>query len=459
MSFVAWMAVTGALLLLLALSLTYIKRLPISTALIYLVIGLAISPLGLGWLAIDLRQYGGWLEHVTEIAVIISLFVGGLRLRLPFRDPAWRAPLHLATLVMLASIAGVALFAHFVLGLEPAVAMLLGALIAPTDPVLANAVAVDRAADHDRMRYGLSGEAGLNDGAAFPFVVFALLWLEQGAVGGWVGEWALHRLLWAIPAALIFGFVLARGVGWLAIKLRSRGHSSAAPGDFLALALIALAYTGAEFMGAWGFLAVFAAGLGLRRAELQVVTDDPHPDTENGRRMANGEAAGDGQSHPPAEDLVAAKTEEEELKEPAVAAGTVVSEVLSFGDTVERLVEVLLVVLVGAALATHWDWRAVPLALALFFVIRPLSTRLLLMGTPTTNVQRWLMGWFGVRGIGSLYYMSYALNEGVTGQAATDSVGLTVSVVALSVLLHGVTTQPLIARYQRMLGPDVDSTT
>jgi sodium/hydrogen antiporter len=107
--------------------------------------------------------------------------------------------------------------------------------------------------------------------------------------------------------------------------------------------------------------------------------------------------------------------------------------------------------LVGVCLTLHWDLRAVPLALALFVVIRPLTTCLLLARTATTPVQRGLMGWFGIRGIGSLYYLSYALSHGVSGQAAADACGLTISVVALSVLIHGVTAQPVLTRYERAL--------
>ena len=141
-------------------------------------------------------------------------------------------------------------------------------------------------------------------------------------------------------------------------------------------------------------------------------------------------------------------SQEEELKEPAVAAGVLVAETISFGDTAERLLEVMLVVLVGVLLASHWDPRAVPLALLLFFVIRPLATRLLLAGTPTTNPQRWLMGWFGIRGIGSLYYLSYALRHGLAPAAASDLTGLTISVVALSIFVHGMTARPLLARLE-----------
>jgi NhaP-type Na+/H+ or K+/H+ antiporter len=278
MSFLGWMALAGGVLLLMALSSAYLRNLPVSTSAVYLAIGAAIGPLGTGWLQIDLRAEVPWLERLTEVAVIVALFVGGLKLRLPLRDPAWIAAVRLAGPVMLASIFGVALCARVLLGLDPGAAILLGAVLAPTDPVLANTVKVDSAADRDRMRYGLSGEAGLNDGAAFPFVVFGLSWAEHGGTGPWIGEWALHRLVWAVLAGLLLGFALGRAVGWLAIKLRSRQKDTGAPSDFLALALIALAYVGAETVGAWGFLATFAAGVGLRHAELHVTRERPHPD-------------------------------------------------------------------------------------------------------------------------------------------------------------------------------------
>jgi NhaP-type Na+/H+ or K+/H+ antiporter len=185
-----------------------------------------------------------------------------------------------------------------------------------------------------------------------------------------------------------------------------------------------------QALGAWGFLAVFAAGIGLRRAELRV-----------------------GSEHSPAEQLVSKQAGEPDLQEPAMAAGVVVAETLSFGGTAERLLEVLLMVLIGTSLPIHWDLRAVPLALALFFVIRPLATMLVLAGTPTTAAQRWLMGWFGIRGIGSVYYLSHALGRGVGGPDATDAAALTISVLAVSVVLHGITAQPLLDRYERSLAP------
>lgn len=452
------MALAGGLLLLMALLSAVIRRLPISTSVIYLVLGIAIGPFGLGWLHLDLRDATPWVERLAEVAVLMALFTGGLRLRLPLRDPAWTAARRLALPVMLASIGGVAAVMHLAFGLPTWEALLLGAVLAPTDPVLASAVAVNDAEDHDRMRYGLSGEAGLNDGMAFPFVLFALQWRDADP-GTWLQGWFLHRLLWAVPAGLVIGFALGRGLGHLAIGLRTRTRETAAPSDFLALALIALSYVAAELVGAFGFLSAFAAGVGLRRAEVEVSHATPHPD-QPAQEMNAAEAGDVPLVQPPAEALVGpAPVPAEALEQPAVAAGVMFTETISFGDTVDRLLEVMLVVIVGLALSVHWDPRAIPLALVLFLVIRPAATWLFLAGTPTSPSQRRLMGWFGVRGIGSLYYLTYAFSHGVHGDAATRAASLTLSVVALSILMHGLTAQPLLARYERELQAHRDRAT
>jgi NhaP-type Na+/H+ or K+/H+ antiporter len=449
MSFLGWMGLVGGLMLLMALLSAYLRRLPITSSAIYLAIGLLVSPLVFDLIDINFIEWRVLFEHLTEVAVIVSLFIGGLKLRLPLRDPAWTAAYRLAAPVMLASIGGAAVFAHFVIGFEWASAFLLGAILAPTDPVLASTVSVNNAGDHDRMRYGLSGEAGFNDGAAFPFVVFALTWMEYDRLGGWIGGWALHRLVWAIPAGLALGYFLGKGIGWLAIKLRSFHQETEAPNDFLALALIALAYVGAETLYAWGFLAVFAAGIGFRRAEIKIVKEHPVPEQDMPEEAKEEHLT----EHPPAENLVGINIKEEELKNPSKAAGIVVAEIISFGDTAERMLEVMMVVLVGICLAIYWDWRALPLALALFFVIRPLATLLFLWKTPTDTVQRLMMGWFGIRGIGSLYYLSYALNHGLNDKIA-DTVGITLSVVALSILIHGISSQPILDYYERLISSE-----
>ncbi len=453
MTFLAWMGVAGLLLLLMALSSAFLRRLPITTSAIYLALGVAIGPVGLGWIEINFISSGEWIEHLTEVAVIVSLFVGGLKLRLPFRNPAWVAAFRLAGPVMVASIVGVAVFSHFAFGFAWPAAFLLGAVLAPTDPVLASTVSVNDAADHDRMRYGLSGEAGFNDGAAFPFVIFALMWMEYDRLGDWTVGWALHRLVWAVPAGLMLGYLLGKGLGRLAIWLRAKYRDSEAPNDFLAMALIALAYVGAETIGAWGFLAAFSAGIGFRRAETRTVVENPDhrhdPSPEETRHDADEHST----SHPPAEDLVFGSKHEEKAEHPAHAAGRVISDIISFGDTSERILEVMLVMLVGVCVAVYWDWRAVPLAAVLFLVIRPLAVMLFLAKSPTSKTQRLLMGWFGIRGIGSIYYLSYAMNHGLL-EHLTDLSSMTLTVIALSIIVHGISSQPILNYYERTIAKE-----
>ena len=379
MGYFGWMALASAVLLTIALTSAYIRHMPVTTSALYLALGLAIGPAGSGLIAVDFTGEGVFFEHLTELVVIVSLFVNGLKLRLPFGDAAWRAAFRLAGPVMVVTVCGVAAFSHFLIGLPWPAALLLGAVLAPTDPVLASTVSVDDAADEDRMRYGLTGEAGFNDGAAFPFVVLALGWMKAEPTVGGIAAWALQYIVWAVPVGLAIGFFMGKGLGRVSIWLRSRHGDTEAQNDFLALALIGLAYVCAETVGAWGFMSVFAAGLGFRRAEIKVTRENPHPDVDRDGIPDHEDA----NVHPPAEDLVPGKIEEEDIKHPAVAGGVVVSEIISFSGTAERLLEVLMVVLVGVCVGVYWDWRAVWLALVLFFVLRPLAVYLCLAGTPT----------------------------------------------------------------------------
>ena len=434
------MSLISGVLLVMALASSSLRNLPISTSALYLGIGIAMGPAGVGVAQLDLVTSAHIIERVAEVAVIVALFVGGLRLRLRLRDPAWRAAWLLAGPVMLLSIAGIACVVHFAFGMSVSAALLVGAVLAPTDPVLASTVSVNDAADCDRMRYALSGEAGFNDGTAFPFVVLALGWATHDGGGTWLVDWVALHVLWGVPVALVIGYGLGAAIGWVAIRIRAHHRDSHAPSDLLALALIGIAYVAAEAVSAWGFLAVFAAGLGLRGAEVKTITAHPHPDAP---------IAAD--EHPPAEALVPAAVDEHAIAKPAVAAGVLVSETLSFGDTIERLVEFSVIVAVGVALVPHWDARALVVAGVLFLVVRPLATLLCLIPTPTTRHQRWLIGWFGIRGIGSLYYLGYAVTHGLAPGHAAEVIGLCVSVVALSIVVHGLSSQPLLAHYERTL--------
>ncbi|MCL6701826.1 cation:proton antiporter [Pseudomonas sp. T1.Ur] len=440
MIFTVWVAVLGAVLLTLALTSSYLRWMPVTTSAVCLALGVAIGPAGLGLLRLGVDDASVWMEHLTEVAVVFSLFVSGLKLRLPLKNRSWRVAYGLAGPVMILTIAGLCLALHYLFGLGWALSLLIGAMLAPTDPVLAALVQVNDARDDDRVRFGLSGEAGLNDGTAFPFVILGLLMLREDD-SGFLGEWALRNVLWAVPVGLLIGYWLGRGIGKLTLSMRIKNaDSTLSPNDYLALALIALAYVAAESVQGYGFLSVFAAGLGLRQAEVQS-TDENAPPAEHLVQPVVGHEAVDPEQ--------AVYGDTQALDEGQLAAGVMMGDMLAFGSLVERSMEVFLVTLLGVVLANHWDWRALAIGALLFAVIRPLSVLAMPWGSLLEHPQRLLIGWFGIRGIGSLFYLFYALNHDLQPEAARLCIDLTLSVVALSILVHGVSTQPALAWYER----------
>lgn len=444
MTFTVWVAVLGAVLLTLALTSSYLRWMPVTTSAMCLGLGVVIGPMGLGVLRLDISDSSIWMEHLTEVAVVFSLFVSGLKLRLPLKDRTWRVAYGLAGPVMILCIAGLCLALHYLLGLSWGVSMLIGAMLAPTDPVLAALVQVNDARDDDRVRFGLSGEAGLNDGTAFPFVILGLLMLRDDG-SGFLGEWLLRNVLWAVPAGLLVGYWMGRGIGRLTLSMRIRNaDSTLSPNDYLALALIALAYVVADWIQGYGFLSVFAAGLGLRQAEVKS-TDEETPPAEHLVQPVVGHETVDPQQ--------AVLGDTESLDDGQLAAGVMMSDMLAFGSLVERSMEVFLVTLLGVVLANHWDWRALAIGALLFAVIRPLSVLVVPWRRLLDGPQRLLIGWFGIRGIGSLFYLFFALNHDLQPEVAQLCINLTLSVVALSILVHGVTTQPTLAWYERRKHP------
>ncbi|MFJ7795643.1 cation:proton antiporter [Pseudomonas sp. NPDC096950] len=443
MSFTIWVAVLGAVLLTLALTSSFLRWMPVTTSAVCLALGVGIGPAGMGLLKLDIKDASNWMEHLTEVAVLFSLFVCGLKLRLPLRDRKWRVAFGLAGPVMLLSIAGVCLLLHYGLDLAWGPSLLIGAILAPTDPVLASLVQVNDAKDYDPVRFGLSGEAGLNDGVAFPFVILGLLFLQQsGNSSAWLDDWALKSLLWAVPAGLLTGYWMGHGIGRVTLSMRIRNADSTfSPNDYLTLALIALAYVAAESIHGYGFLSVFAAGLGLRQAEVKSTGDTQTPAEHLVQPVVG---------HQNVEPELAVHGDVENLEDTQVAAGIMMGDMLAFGSLVERAMEVFLVTLLGVVLVAHWDWRALVIAAVLFCVIRPLSVWLIPWGGLLDRRQRSLIGWFGIRGIGSFYYLFYVLNHDLPPSVATLCTDLTLSVVALSILIHGISTQPMLARYERL---------
>lgn len=442
MTFILWMAVLGAVLLTLALTSSYLRWMPVTTSAVCLLLGVGIGPLGVDLLHLDIKASASWMEHLTEVAVLFSLFVSGLKLRLPLKHRTWRIAFGMAGPAMLLTIIGTCAVLHWVFGLSWGVSLLVGAILAPTDPVLAGLVQVNNAQDYDPLRFGLSGEAGLNDGTAFPFVIFALIFMQHGGFDGdWLGGWVLKNLLWAVPAGLLVGYWMGRGIGRVTLKMRiTNEDSTLSPNDYLTLALIALAYVVAEAIGGYGFLSVFAAGLGLRQAEFKSTGSSQTPSEHLAQPVVG---------HMEVAPEKALHGDLGQLHDTQIAAGVMMGDMLAFGGLVERSMEVFLVTLLGVVLVSHWDWRALAVGALLFCVIRPLSVLSVPWGTLLDRNQRGLMGWFGIRGIGSIYYLFYAINHGLVGTSSAVAVNLTLSVIALSIVVHGLSTQPMLAWYER----------
>lgn len=425
---IVWFLIAGALLIGFALAGTVLKRLPVTPSMFYLAAGAWLGPWGAGLLHVDAIDDTAMLEGLTEVAVIISLFTAGLKLRLPLTDRRWGVAVLLAGVAMVSTVAGVTAFG-MALGLPLAAALLLGAILAPTDPVLASDVQVNDANDAEPVRFSLTGEAGLNDGTAFPFVMLGLGLLGQHELGGNGWRWWSLDLVWAVIAGLGVGTLCGAGVARLVIYLRREHQEAVGLDEFLALGLIALSYGVALLLGGYGFLAVFAAGLSVRRIERE------HAEVTPSRQVR---AAG--------------LSAEEQATNPATAPAYMANAVLGFNEQLERLGELAVVVVVGAMLA-RID-RVAPglwLALVLFAVIRPLSTSLTLLPTRLSRAQRAFIAWFGVRGVGSIYYLAFVLSHGVDGPLARQLVDLTLVVVASSIVLHGVSVTPLMQLYSARL--------
>jgi NhaP-type Na+/H+ or K+/H+ antiporter len=420
-----WYPLIGVMLLLVVLGSATVKRAPISMAMIYLLLGWSFGRLG--WVTLDPVEHGKPLEVLAEIAVIISLFSAGLKLRKPLQSRLWRLPFILASVSMVMTVALVTACAVLLFDLPVGLAVLLGAILAPTDPVLASDVQVWDPGDADRLRFSLTGEAGLNDGAAFPFVMLGLGLIGLHELGDGAWRWFTVDVFWAVAVGLAIGLLLGKAVGRVVVYLRSRHLETVGYDDFLALGLIATSYGLAVAVHAYGFLAVFTAGLALRIVE---------------RTMTGKEA-------PPDMSQVSATAEElasDEQHAPAYMAAAV----LSFNEQLERVAQLALVLVTGALLSmVDFSWPVIGFALILFLVIRPIAVAPLALAFGMNKRQAALVSWFGIRGIGSLYYLFYAINHGVTGAAADWMLQVVLFVIAASIFLHGISVTPLMRHYAK----------
>lgn len=427
----------GGVALLLAVVLpTVLRRVAISAPIVLVVVGALIGLLPLPE-GVDVTPMGNraFIEHLTEFTVIVALMGVGLALDRPLsfrRMGSWRkwsGAWRLLGISMPLTIAGVALVGWWVVGLAPAAALLLGAALAPTDPVLASDVQVggptpseesdpDEIDESDEVRFALTSEAGLNDGLAFPFVYAAVFLASLGPVT----EWGLRWLGWELLGKVVVGVALGVVVGWLMAKVAFRAPAPslrlAETGEpLLALAGVLLSYGVAESLGGYGFLAVFAAAMTMRSAE-------------RGHEYH-----------------------------------TYMHQVI---ERLELLLTLVVLLLLGLSMTNgllrNLPWESALLAVLLVFVIRPVAGlvgmnlgRSRIGDHELTPKEKAAISFFGVRGVGSIYYLAYATGqtEFPDHQLLWSTMGFT---IALSVLVHGVTATPVMrwlesAREARSAGP------
>ena len=379
-----------------------IGHLPASPPMAFLLLGFGVFALPLGFATVDPIEHAKATEYLTEVGVIVALMGAGLKLDRPLGWRSWQPTVRLLAITMPLTIGMTAVLGWWAVGMAPATAVLLGAVLAPTDPVLASDVQVgppggDPEAEDD-LRFSLTSEAGLNDALAFPFTNAAIAMALAGSdASGWLLEWFAVDVVYKLVVGLVGGILVGKLLGVIVfrtpenLRLASRGEG------FVALAGTFLAYGLTEVVGGYGFLAVFVAAVALRRSE----SDHDYHQTLH-----------------------------------------------DFAEQTEQLLMIALVVLLGGAVAggilSPLTWQAAAVGLAVLFVVRPVTAWIGLAGTTTPKSERAAIAFFGIRGIGSLYYLAYAL-EHAAFVDAKQLWALVAFTVVVSILVHG-TTASLVTR-------------
>jgi NhaP-type Na+/H+ or K+/H+ antiporter len=398
----------GALVLLTAWLPMVLSAAPLSLPIVCVGIGalLWVVPEVPG-VAPDPTDYPALAERLTEFVVIISLMGAGLKIDRAIGWRSWLLTWRLLGIAMPLTIIGLAVLAHVLLGFGWATAVLLAAALAPTDPVLASDVQVGPplSGEEDETRFALTSEAGLNDGLAFPFVLLAVALASTPSDEGWLWSWLGYAVLWKVGAGIAVGAAIGWALGWLVFHIPNRAKLSRTGDGFVALGITCLAYGVAEIVGGYGFLAVFVAALALRAAE---------------RNSAYHETLHD------------------------------------FAEQLERLLMMALLVIFGGALTKGGlldalTWEGVLFGLLAVFVVRPGSGLIGLAGAGVPADERGVIAFYGIRGLGSVYYLAYGLQkaEFESPEAAWSTLAF---VVLVSVLLHGATVTPVMRYLDRRRG-------
>ncbi len=396
--YIAFLLGLGVLILLVSWAPLGMKRLPMSLAILCVGLGVVFFNFGLLDFRPDPRTWDTVTERLVELVVIVSLMGAGLKLDRPLSWRGWSSTWRLLGIAMPLTMIATAVLGVLGLGFSLAMAMLLAASIAPTDPVLASDVQVGppRSGDDDEVRFGLTSEAGLNDALAFPFVHLAILAAAGGLTSvSAVGEWLAMDLAWKLLAGAGMGYLIGRAFGFLIFYSDQMGLSRVGDG-LVSLAATFITYALTELVHGYGFLAVFVCGLTIRAWERD---HDFH------------------------------------------------AELHQFAELIERLLMMLVLVLFGGALAqgllSALSWTDMAIGLTLVLVVRPLAGMLAMIGSPHPWRERALLAFLGIRGVGTVYYVAYGINHGEFGNSERLW-GIVGFIIVSSIVIHGISATPLM---------------
>jgi NhaP-type Na+/H+ or K+/H+ antiporter len=399
------LAIMGGVAVCIALLSALIKRSPVSEPALAVLVGLAVGPYGLSWL--DLARWGdsfSILEQAARLTLAIGLMGVALRLQRAALKAMLKPVMLLLTFVMLGMWLVSSLLAGWLLGLSLWAALLLGAVVTPTDPVVASSIVTGKFAKQHlplRLRDTLSAESGANDGLAYAFVMLPILMLSHSPDQAW-SRWLIESVLIGIGGAALMGAI----VGFAAAKLLAFAEhkklvaSSSLLGYTVAFSLLTLGL--AKLLHTDGVLAVFAAGLAFN--------------------------------------LCSEKHEEQEEE--------------NIQEAVAKLFTLPMFVIFGIALPLHeWvalGWPLVALALLVLLLRRP-PVVMVMCSTwrhSLNSRDSLYLGWFGPLGIAAIYYAALAhshLHVPLYWHAAS-------ALIFASIMIHGVSAAPLSRLYSRHPG-------
>ena len=340
--------------------------------------------------------------HLTELVVIVSLMGTGLKIDQPFSFRRWAVPFRLVSITMILSIAIVTVSAMWGFGFNLATALLLGAVLAPTDPVLASDVQVGPPMEEtqDKVKFSLTAEAGMNDGTAFPFTWLAIMLAVADGQPMDFNYWTLFYLLYKIAAGVACGFLLGRGLSFLMFRLPEKHKVLTIRDGFVAISATLLVYGITEMVQGYGFIAVFVSAITMRNFELH------H------------------KYHKKLHD---------------------------FTDQIERILIAVVLLLFGGSLVTgilhKLTWQMGVFSVLFVLLIRPLTSLIGLIGTRLHRKEKMAISFFGIKGMGSFYYLAFALEERFFAKNE-ELWAIGAFVVLLSILVHGPTATPVMRKLE-----------